>query len=174
MRNDTFGKWSREIIKNYRRDKNDTGPTRFSEFLEWWLDGKMKGSENEHWQTYRNLVNPCAYQWDYILKLENIEEESKWLFSELNITEITYPPGNALLQQIVCVHRALTQGLTRLNRATCPFFTFDGPLSMSHKLCRTYLFEIEVNFQKLIENRQMQSLFKKQFKQFQKMCSKKF
>ena len=108
IRNDTFGKWSREIIKNYRTNKNDTGPTRFSEFLKWWLDGKMRGSDNEHWLPYRNLINPCAYQWDYILKLENIEQESKWLFSEFNITEIEYPPGNVLQQQIVRVHLALT------------------------------------------------------------------
>jgi len=94
IRDDIFGKMSREITKNYRMDQNETGPTRFTEFLEWWLDGKTKWSQNEHWQTYRNLINPCAYKWDYILKLENIEEESKWLFSELNITEIKYPPGN--------------------------------------------------------------------------------
>ena len=97
MRQDTFGKWSRDIIDRYRSDKNDTRPTTFSEFLEWWVDGKYRGSENEHWQTYRNLLNPCLYKWDYILKLENIEEESKWLFSEFNITEINYPPGKVNL-----------------------------------------------------------------------------
>ena len=59
------------------------------------MDGTIRGSENEHWQTYRNLLNPCLYQWDYILKLENIEEESKWLFAEFNITEIEYPPGDS-------------------------------------------------------------------------------
>ena len=97
MREDTFGKWSRDIINRYRSDKNDTRPTTFSEFLEWWVDGKFRGSDNEHWQTYRNLLNPCLYKWDYILKLENIEEESKWLFSEFNITEINYPPGKVNL-----------------------------------------------------------------------------
>ena len=92
-----FGKMSREIIKNYRKDLNDTGPTRFTEFFKWLLDGKTKGSKNENWQTYRNLIKPCAYKWDYILKKilsRNLEEESKWLFSELNIPEIKYPPGN--------------------------------------------------------------------------------
>ena len=97
MREDTFGKWSQEIIDRYRLNKNDTRPTTFSEFLEWWVDGTYRGSENEHWQTYRNLLNPCLYKWDYILKLENIEEESKWLFSEFNITEIHYPPGKVNL-----------------------------------------------------------------------------
>ena len=93
MRDDTFGKWSRDIITHYRLDQNDTKATTFSEFLEWWVDETHRGSDNEHWQTYRNLINPCLYKWDYILKLENIEEESKWLFSEFNITEIIYPPG---------------------------------------------------------------------------------
>ena len=68
----------------------------FSEFLEWWLDGTFEGSDNEHWQTYRNLLNPCIYKWDYILKMENIDEETKWLFAQLNITEIHYPPGYRL------------------------------------------------------------------------------
>ena len=119
MRDDFFGDYARLIIKNYRKDQNDSKPTTFSidfklmpiawpirtrhssfkslisEFLEWWVDGTIGGSENEHWQTYRNLLNPCLYQWDYILKLENIEEESKWLFAEFNITEIKYPPGES-------------------------------------------------------------------------------
>ena len=68
----------------------------FSEFLEWWLDGTLEGSDNEHWQTYRNLLNPCIYKWDYILKMENIDEDTKWLFAQLNITEIHYPPGYRL------------------------------------------------------------------------------
>ena len=126
MRNDTFGKWSRDIIKNYRTNQKNTGPTRFSEFLEWWLDGKQKGSENEHWQTYRNLLNPCAYHWDYILKLENIEEESKWLFSEFNITEIEYPPGNVRLQQFVRIRLTLD--------STIQLLTFNDSLFMTHKL----------------------------------------
>ena len=37
------------------------------------------------------MVNPCKYKYDYVLKLENIYEESKWLFQKLNITEINYP-----------------------------------------------------------------------------------
>ena len=119
MRDDTFGDYARLIIQNYRKDQNDSKPTTFSndfklmpiawpirtrhssfkslisEFLEWWVDGTIRGSENEHWQTYRNLLNPCLYEWDYILKLENIEQESKWLFDEFNITEIEYPPGDS-------------------------------------------------------------------------------
>ena len=57
MREDTFGKWSRDIINRYRPDKNDTRPTTFSEFLEWWVDGKYGGSGNAHWRTYRTLLN---------------------------------------------------------------------------------------------------------------------
>ena len=153
MREDTFGKWSQEIIDHYRLNKNDTRPTTFSEFLEWWVDGTYRGSENEHWQTYRNLLNPCLYKWDYILKLENIEEESKWLFSEFNITEIDYPPGK------VNVDSHLGHFLV-----SAILFTY----KFNVKYCRKF------NLVKAIKTQQMPNLCKKQFKQFQKICWSEF
>ena len=51
----------------------------FEEFLKYYVsDEKM----NEHWELYNNLVIPCTYNYKYILKLEDIDNESNWLFKE--------------------------------------------------------------------------------------------
>ena len=135
-----------------------------SEFLEWWLDGSIKGSDNEHWQTYRNLLNPCIYKWDYILKLENIEEESKWLFSKLNITEISYPPGNS--------------------HPTIPCYTDFKFSSLTVFVILTKLYKMEILWEvvsksilndfKATKTQQTNSWFQRRFNQFRKIWWKKF
>ena len=48
---------------------------------------------NEHWMNFWELCFPCDIEYDFILKLESISEESEWLLSHLNITEVKYPKG---------------------------------------------------------------------------------
>ena len=50
--------------------------------------------ENGHWATYWKTCFPCDIQYDYVLKLETIEEDAKWLLDKFNITKIGYPEGN--------------------------------------------------------------------------------
>ena len=48
---------------------------------------------NEHWMNFWELCFPCDIEYDFILKLESITEESNWLLDHLNITKIKYPKG---------------------------------------------------------------------------------
>ena len=48
---------------------------------------------NAHWMNFWELCFPCDIEYDFILKLENITEESNWLLRHLNITKIKYPKG---------------------------------------------------------------------------------
>lgn len=67
----------------------------FLEFLQSLVDhGPNAIPKNNHWATYSSLCFPCDIQYDYILKLETIEDDSEWLFNKFNITNIQYPKGN--------------------------------------------------------------------------------
>ena len=80
------------ILSKYRPgvepvDKNIT----FDEFLNYVIN---IGDEywNEHWQTYDKLCHPCAVQYDFVGKFENIEEEARHVLeisgisSKLNVS----------------------------------------------------------------------------------------
>ena len=50
--------------------------------------------KNEHWERYHSLCYPCDIDYDYLLKLDTIEEDSDWLFKKFKIENIKYPRGN--------------------------------------------------------------------------------
>ena len=81
-RTDFFGDISKHISKTFRKDKKDktVRSATFEEFLKYYVDKNEK--MNEHWQTYNQLVLPCVYNYDYIFKLNDITNESNWLFQE--------------------------------------------------------------------------------------------
>ena len=90
-RNDMFGKWSRQISAKYRVDQSDPieRAATFDEFLRYFVNPKEK--TNGHWIGQNKLAQSCRFQYDYILKLEDIEFESNWLFRHLKL-DLTYPP----------------------------------------------------------------------------------
>ena len=83
---------SRKISKKYRRNQTDETlrPATFSEFLEYYVNPNER--QNEHWISFASLAQPCMYKYTYILKLEDIEFESNWLFRHLKVN-MTYPKG---------------------------------------------------------------------------------
>ena len=89
---DHFGNMSKEISLKYRTDKSDftSRPATFVEFLRLYVDPAAK--VNCHWENFEKLVQPCQYKYDYILKIENIEEEATELLERLNSKHL-YPHG---------------------------------------------------------------------------------
>ena len=107
---DFFGKMSRQISTRYRTNQSDLTErvATFEEFLLFYVNPKE--TTNEHWSSFCHLAKPCQFQYDFILKLEDIEFESNWLFRHFQI-DISYPKGykrptdkhtrtNAYLQKI--------------------------------------------------------------------------
>lgn len=89
---DLFGQMSRYISTKYRTnqtDKTERAAT-FDEFLSFYVNPEEK--TNEHWTSFYQLAKPCQFQYDFILKLEDIEFESNWLFRHLQI-DLSYPQG---------------------------------------------------------------------------------
>ena len=93
VQNNGFGRMSKSMSIKYRSNRKDKTqrPATFEEFLKFYTNPKEK--QNAHWETFRKLVQPCKYQYDYILKLEDIELESNWLFRHFNLN-MTYPKGH--------------------------------------------------------------------------------
>ena len=89
---DHFGTMSKEISLKYRTDKNDltSRPATFVEFLRLYVDPSAK--VNCHWENFEKLVQPCQYKYDFILKIEKIEEEASELLNRLN-SKHSYPRG---------------------------------------------------------------------------------
>ena len=45
----------------------------FAEFVQYVIDTyRQKGRLNQHWDTYQSLCDPCALNYDYIMKLETL------------------------------------------------------------------------------------------------------
>lgn len=55
----------------------------FNQFLRHVVWTHDMGMPNEHWMTYTEACDPCRMKFDYILKLETVQEEMQHLFSEV-------------------------------------------------------------------------------------------
>ena len=89
---DMFGQMSRTISAKYRTNQSDTAErvATFDEFLQFYVNPEEK--KNEHWTSFYRLAKPCQFQYDFVLKLEDIEFESNWLFRHFQ-KNISYPQG---------------------------------------------------------------------------------
>lgn len=100
---DTFGDISNKIHRVYSRQEREkrssTSPASFGEFLRHVVDKNPTSPiipKNEHWENYWSLCYPCDIDYDYILKLETIEEDSSWLFKKLGFdNKLVYPSGSS-------------------------------------------------------------------------------
>ena len=60
----------------------------FSEFLQSLADHTPKSiDQNIHWEPYWSACYPCDIQYDYVLKLETIEEDSEWFLHHIGVDQ---------------------------------------------------------------------------------------
>lgn len=98
-----YQRFGRHIINKYRpghpNDKNVT----FDEFVQYVGNSRVEGLDL-HWQTYDRLCHPCAVNYDFIGKFENLEEEARHVLEisnisrELNISFPQFRPSNTSLK----------------------------------------------------------------------------
>ena len=104
LKGDSFESISKLIYKAYTEDilpakhtseykKLDKLAT-IDQFMKYLIDKNPSSiPRNEHWEPYWSLCYPCDIDYDYMLKLDSIEEESSYLFDKLNVKDIHYPHG---------------------------------------------------------------------------------
>ncbi|XP_068102856.1 carbohydrate sulfotransferase 12 [Hyperolius riggenbachi] len=68
----------------------------FSEFIQYLLDARTEEQRpfNEHWRQVYRLCHPCQIDYDFIGKLETLDEDATQLLSQLNIDSLfQFPPS---------------------------------------------------------------------------------
>ena len=70
--------------------KTGTG-VKFKEFLQYLVD-RGRDAANKHWKNIHDLCNPCLVQYDFVAKLETIEQDSQCILNRLsNKTTVEFP-----------------------------------------------------------------------------------
>ncbi|CAG5076804.1 Oidioi.mRNA.OKI2018_I69.PAR.g8551.t1.cds [Oikopleura dioica] len=137
--NDFFGDVSNKIHRIYNRtsEQSSSTPATFEEFLRHVIDKDPTFPpipKNEHWENYWSICYPCDIDYDYILKLETIEEDSAWLFKSLGLETISYPTGNSkpsnhdlLEQYLKSVDKHLPKSVYKHLQMDYEIFGYDIP-----------------------------------------------
>ena len=129
------------ISKKFRKNKNDESEraATFEEFLKYFVD--KDEVMNEVWMTLEEILNPCQYEYDFILKIENVESETKWIFDKFAISDsITFPDGNTnpatmkeLEQQIQTIPKKLIEKVRQKLYRDYALFNYPLPDFLSNK-----------------------------------------
>jgi len=133
-RQDTFGEIAYKIHKIFGHKDVKEGAT-FGEFLNHLVDHNANTiPKNEHWETYWSLCYPCDIDYDYILKLDTIEEDSEWLLDHFNIDRVKYPRGTGspsnsslLLERLKSVPGALPNAVYKHLQLDYKLFGYPKP-----------------------------------------------
>jgi len=81
--------YGREIIKRYRPNatkealKTGSGVT-FPEFTQFWVETRRW---DEHWGQFDRLCHPCAVNYDFIGRFENLFEDASYLIKKAGIDD---------------------------------------------------------------------------------------
>ena len=99
-----FYYFSQKLIYYYRSENSTFHgkyPT-FEEFIDYLTDSsdyssqiKVHYSEKRHWNPQVNLCYPCNIEYDFVLDIEDIEEETEYFFNHIGIPRfVQYPQRN--------------------------------------------------------------------------------
>jgi len=79
---------SKYRIKRYHpKDRSIplTGVPTFEDFINFLTDSENKMYKNDmHWASYEYICNPCMFKYDYILKLETLQQDANLIRAKLN------------------------------------------------------------------------------------------
>ena len=93
-------RYGMKIIRKYRKDatqeEKETGEgVTWEEWLQYIADPEMLEGFDRHWKEMYKLCSPCAINYDYIGKLENINDEADYIMDALGISQFASYPGKA-------------------------------------------------------------------------------
>ena len=74
---------------------------KFSEFVTWIKEKKI---DNDHWRTTMDSCYPCAHDWDAILHIETMENDSALLIDHLKPDINNFPVRHSHAKEPVTSH----------------------------------------------------------------------
>ena len=89
-----FYKVVQTLKELYRKNNGSTKTEKlsFEIFLEHLVDNPSF-RKNPHWDTIENVCNPCQVNYDFIGKLETLQEDSDYILSHVLKTKLHFPPS---------------------------------------------------------------------------------
>ncbi len=97
-RKDTyFHLFSKKIMKKYRKNPSDvelkTGENiTWHEWVQYLTDPQERSGFDDHWQEIYQMCSPCKIHYDYIGKLETVNDDAKYMLTSLELDEkVSYP-----------------------------------------------------------------------------------
>jgi len=103
----SISKRIKENFKRYRRnatERNDTDTSHatFEDFVNYLVFGHRSVHDNVHWARYNDTCHPCHHRYDYIFKLESVDEDVRYLKDRLNLSvderEVFFPSSKYVAQ----------------------------------------------------------------------------
>ena len=73
------------------KEELETGFARFNEFLQFIADEGRIRKVNVHWRNIHDLCHPCFVKYDYIAKLETIEQDFQFIGKRINKKATNFP-----------------------------------------------------------------------------------
>ena len=81
-----------EKIKKYAELNNNSTNSDKPDFFDYInYISHFVDKRNEHWESYYNLCHPCAIHFDFVGKIENMNEDKYAILSGLNLTHMELP-----------------------------------------------------------------------------------
>ena len=130
----TFGKKIKRMIRKTQKG----GRVTLDEFLRWLVKlGKKRGSYfDEHWRHYNSLCHPCDIEYDFIGKMETINEDSEFIMRNLYnktcpLTVMERPGGHQTTDAVTSSHysnitQEVIQGIYNLYEKDFHLFGYDS------------------------------------------------
>ncbi|XP_071957779.1 carbohydrate sulfotransferase 11-like [Antedon mediterranea] len=93
-----FHRFAKRIMKKYRQNPSvhdlmtGEGIT-WQEFAQYLTDPSEYSSFDDHWEETYRICSPCKISYNFLGKLETINEDAKYILRSLNVSDtVTYPP----------------------------------------------------------------------------------
>ena len=97
-RKDTyFHIFSKKIMKKYRKNPTPqdlkTGENiTWHEWVQYLTDPQERSGFDDHWQEIYQMCSPCKIHYDYIGKLETVNDDAKYMLTNLELDDkVSYP-----------------------------------------------------------------------------------
>ncbi|CAG5114626.1 unnamed protein product, partial [Candidula unifasciata] len=79
---------NKRLVLKYRKNSTQTGGVTFPEFVSYLLDKERKVPMNRHWQPMYEICRPCETSYNFIGKINSLEEDVSHILEINNLTGI--------------------------------------------------------------------------------------
>lgn len=98
-----------------KRKKDHKGKVTYPDFVDYLVHAAGDPQVDPHWNYYKRLCSPCQIDYDYVVHLDTLEEDVKYITSKIGMQNYTFPPSfNAFtdFEKVKKYYSTVTSSLT--------------------------------------------------------------